>query len=51
VWLLISRRVQQPLQISFIQDDHMVKQIPAAVAHPTLGNTVLPWTSKLLSFG
>jgi len=36
--------VQQPLQLSFIQDDHMVKQIPAAVAHPTLGNTVLPWT-------
>ena len=39
-------RVQQPLQLSFIQDDHMVKQIPAAVAHPTLGNPVLPWTSE-----
>jgi len=37
-------RVQQPLQLSFIQDDHMVKQIPAAVAHPTLANPVLPWT-------
>ena len=24
----------------------MVKQIPAAVAHPTLGDTVLPWTSE-----
>ena len=34
-------RVQQPLQLSFIQDDHMVKQIPAAVAPPTLGNPVL----------
>src|SRR5271157_3503933 len=37
--------VQQP-QLSFIQDDHMVKQIPAAIAHPTLGNTVLPWASE-----
>jgi hypothetical protein len=24
----------------------MVKQIPAAVAHPTLANPVLPWTSE-----
>ena len=39
-------RVQQPLQLSFIQDDHMVKQIPAAVAHPTLGNPVLPLASE-----
>jgi hypothetical protein len=29
---------------TFIHNDYMVKQIPAAVAHPTLGNTVLPWT-------
>jgi len=34
-------RVQQPLQMSFIQDDHIVKQIPAAVANP-----VLPWTCE-----
>src|SRR3984957_10596128 len=39
-------RVQQPLQMSFIQDDHMVKQIPAAVANPTLANPVLPWTCE-----
>jgi hypothetical protein len=32
--------------MSFIQDDHMVKQIPAAVANPTLANPVLPWTSE-----
>src|ERR1700740_1218027 len=30
--------------MSFIQEDHMVKQIPAAVANPTLANPVLPWT-------
>ena len=39
-------RVQQPLQLSLIQDDHMVKQIPAAVANPTLSNPVLPWTCE-----
>src|ERR1700751_2790847 len=37
-------RVHQPLQMSFIQDDHMVKQIPAAVANPTLANPFLPRT-------
>jgi hypothetical protein len=36
--------VQQAFQMPFIYNDHMVKQIPAAVANPTLGNTVLPWT-------
>jgi hypothetical protein len=30
----------------FIDNDHMVEQIPAAVANPTLGNTVLPPTAE-----
>jgi len=38
--------IQQAFQMPFIQDNHMVEQIPAAVANPTLGNTVLPWTSE-----
>ena len=33
------------LQMAFIQDDHMVEQIASAVANPSLGNAVLPWTS------
>ena len=36
--------IQQAFQMPFIHNDHMVKQIAAAVANPTLGNTVLPWT-------
>ena len=30
----------------FVHNDHMVEQIPAAVADPTLGNAVLLRTSK-----
>jgi len=30
----------------FIHNDHVVKEIPAAVANQTLGDTILPRTSK-----
>ena len=36
----------QALQMTFIQDGHMVEQIAAAVANPALGNAVLPRTSE-----
>jgi len=36
--------VQQAFQMPFIRNDHVVKEIPAAIANPTLANTVLPWT-------
>jgi hypothetical protein len=38
--------VQQAFQMPFIHHDHVVKEILAAVANPTLGDTILPWTSK-----
>ena len=38
--------IQQAFQMPFIHHDHVVKEIPAAVANPTLGDTILPWTSK-----
>jgi hypothetical protein len=38
--------IHQALQMSIIENDHMVEQIAAAVAHPSLGNTVLPRTSE-----
>ncbi len=34
----------QPAQMSFVEDDHMVQQFSAASPHPTFGNPVLPWT-------
>jgi hypothetical protein len=43
--------VQQPLQMPFIHNDHMVKQIPAAVAHSTLGNPFCHGLRKLVLFG
>ena len=42
-------RVQQPLQMSFIQDDHMVKQIPATISNQTFANSVLPRTCETCS--
>jgi hypothetical protein len=41
----------QAFQMSFTYNDHMVQQIPAAVADPTLGNTILPRTSEAGSLG
>ena len=38
--------IQQAFQMPFIHHDHVVKEIPAAVANPTLGDTILPWSSK-----
>ena len=38
--------IHQAFQMPFIENDHMVEQIAAAVADPTLGNAVLPRTSE-----
>jgi hypothetical protein len=37
--------IHQALQMAFIENDHMVKQIAAAVANPVLSNVILPQTS------
>jgi len=37
--------VHEALQMSFIQNDHMIEQISTAVSDPALSNTVLPRTS------
>jgi len=37
--------IHQALQMPFIQNDHMVEQIAAAVANPTLGDAVLSRTA------
>ena len=38
--------VHQAFQMPLIENDYVVKQIAAAVADPSLGNTVLPRTSE-----
>ena len=43
--------VHQAFQMAFIQNDHMVEQIAAAVANPALGNAVLPRTSITCPLG
>ncbi len=36
----------QPEQMIFIQDNHMVQQLPAAAPDPALRDAILPGTSK-----
>jgi len=36
----------EPFQMPHIEDDHVVEQVPAAIANPTLCDTVLPRTSE-----
>src|ERR1035438_10156086 len=36
----------QAFQMPFVENNHMVKQVPPAIANPTLCNTVLPRTSE-----
>ena len=43
--------IHQALQMALIENDHMVEQIAAAVANPTLGNAVLPRTSITCPLG
>jgi hypothetical protein len=38
--------IHEALQMALIEHDHMVEQVPAAVADPTLDNAVLPRTSE-----
>jgi hypothetical protein len=38
--------VHQALQMPFIENDHMVEQIAAAVANPALGDPILPGASE-----
>jgi hypothetical protein len=38
--------IHEALQMPFIENDHVVEQIPAAVADPALGNAVLPRTAE-----
>jgi hypothetical protein len=38
--------LQQPSQVLLVQNDHVVKQLLAHTPNPTLGDTVLPRTSK-----
>src|SRR5271157_2774446 len=37
---------QQSSQVSLVQNDHMVKQLPTHTPNPALGDAVLPGTSK-----
>lgn len=43
--------VQEPLQMTLVEDDHMVQEIATAVADESLGEPVLPWTLKTGSSG
>jgi hypothetical protein len=37
---------QQPFEVTFVQRDYVIQQIPTAGSDPSLGNTVLPGTTE-----
>jgi len=37
---------QYPSQVSLIQNDHMIEQVPTHTPNPALGDTILPGTAK-----
>ena len=42
---------QKSSQMTLVQHDDMIEQVPAAVANPALCNAILPWLRKLVRFG
>ena len=43
--------VHEAFHVTFIENDHMIVQVPTAVANPPFRNTILPRTSKRCPFG
>ena len=43
--------VHQAFQMPFVENDHMIVQIAAAVADPALSDAILPWASEASSLG
>jgi len=41
----------EPFQVAFVEDDHMIEQIPAASADETLRHAILPRTLEAGSLG
>jgi hypothetical protein len=37
---------QQAMQVPLVHDDHVIQQLPASAADPSLGDSILPWTPK-----
>ena len=37
---------KESLEVALVAGDDMVEQIAAATAHPSLGDSVLPWTAE-----
>jgi hypothetical protein len=44
-------RVHEALQMALVHYNHMVEQVPTAVADETFRDSVLPWTLKACSLG
>jgi hypothetical protein len=37
---------KESLEVALVAGDDMVEQIAAATAHPSLGDSILPWTAE-----
>jgi len=44
--VVIDVFAQQAMQVPLIQDDHVIQHLSTSAADPSLGDPILPWTSK-----
>src|SRR5215470_15615813 len=49
--VIVQILTHESFQMPFMQYDHVIQQVPSATPHPTLGDSVLPWTAKGCSHG
>jgi hypothetical protein len=42
--VVVNVFAQQAMQMSFVHGDHVIQQLPASAADPSLGDSILPWT-------
>src|ERR1700677_1173925 len=49
--IVVDVFIHEAFQMPFIQNDHMVEQVPAAASDPTLGNAILPRTPEAGALG
>ena len=46
VVVVIDVFAEKASKVVFVQDDHVIEQFSAYAPDPSLGNPILPWTSK-----
>jgi hypothetical protein len=43
--VVVNVFAQQAMQVPLVHDNHVIQQLTASAADPSLGDSILPWTS------